>query len=255
MNRSVLSGILDRPRPVRLDEAEIPPGLRILVLGPHPDDFDAAGVTLRLFRERGCRLRLLVLSSSANGVEDSFCSPPTPEAKAACREEEQRRSLRFFGLPAGAAEFLRLPVGPPEEGGYLLDDPAAFEAVKAGILADAPDLVFLPHGNDTNPDHRLTCFWRRRIAREASKPMAAMLIRDPKTVSSRDDAFVPFGEEAARWKAELLRFHLSQHRRNLHTRGTGFDDRILGVNRASAARLGLLEPYAEAFEVEFSPRS
>lgn len=255
MTRSVLSVFQDAPRPFRLDGLEATPGLRILVLGPHPDDFDAAGVTLRFFREQGCPLRLLVLSSSANGVEDSFCSPPTPEVKAACREEEQRRSLRFFSLPAGAAEFLRLPVGPPEEGGYLLDHPGAFGAVKAGVQAFTPDLVLLPHGNDTNPDHRLAWLWWRRLAEEAGRPMAALLIRDPKTIASRDDAYLPFGEEEAAWKAELLRFHLSQHRRNLNTRGYGFDDRILGVNRTSALRLGLTEPYAEAFEVELSPRS
>jgi LmbE family N-acetylglucosaminyl deacetylase len=122
--------------------------------------------------------------------------------------------------------------------------------VKTKALAFAPDFVFLPHGNDTNPDHRLAYLWWRRLAGDASRPMAAFLIRDPKTIESRDDAYLPFGDDVAAWKAELLRFHLSQHRRNLNLRGYGFDDRILGVNRASAARLGLAEPYAEAFEID-----
>jgi LmbE family N-acetylglucosaminyl deacetylase len=250
VTRLALSAFLDRPRPFRVDESEAGPSLRLLVLAPHPDDFDAAGVTFRFFDRRGCPLRLLVLSSSANGVEDSFCSPPTPEAKAACREEEQRRSLGFFGLAEDAARFLRLPVGPPEDGGYLLDRPESFAPVEAEAVAFSPDLVLLPHGNDTNPDHRLAYRWWRRLAEGTSRPMAALLIRDPKTIASRDDAFLPFGEAAAAWKAELLRFHLSQHQRNLNTRGAGFDDRILGVNRANAARLGLAHPYAEAFEID-----
>jgi len=250
VTRPALAAFLDRPRPFRVDESEPGPGLRLLVLAPHPDDFDAAGVTLRHFHGRGCPLRLLVLSSSANGVEDSFCVPPTPEVKAACREEEQRRSLAFFGLAESAAGFLRLPVGRPEDGGYLLDRPASFEAVQAEALAFSPDLVLLPHGNDTNPDHRLAFRWWRRLAEGTSRPMAALLIRDPKTIDSRDDAFFPFDEETAAWKAELLRFHRSQQERNLHRRAYGFDARILGVNRASAARLGLTQPYAEAFEVD-----
>jgi hypothetical protein len=61
---------------------------------------------------------------------------------------------------------------------------------------------------------------------------------------------MPFGQEEADWKAELLRFHDSQHQRNLHTRGHGFDDRILDVNRAIALELSLPCEYAEAFEIE-----
>jgi LmbE family N-acetylglucosaminyl deacetylase len=242
-----------RPRPFRVDGLPWPNDLRILVLGPHPDDFDAAGVTLRFFFRRGGAVRLLVLSSSANGVEDSFCEAPTPAVKAALREKEQRRSLRFFGLPESDCEFLRLPVGAPEQGGYLLESETSFELVKAKALPFAPDLVFLPHGRDTNADHRLAFEWWRRLAADSGHPLAAFLIRDPKTIDSRDDAFFPFKEEAAAWKAELLRFHRSQHQRNLNTRGHGFDDRILNVNRASARRLGLEEPYAEAFEIDIPP--
>ena len=63
-------------------------------------------------------------------------------------------------------------------------------------------------------------------------------------------AYTPFGEDVARRKAELLRCHRSQHVRNLRTRGYGLDERILEVNRHAAQRLGLAEPYAEAFEIE-----
>jgi hypothetical protein len=184
--------VLNLLRPFRLDRTTLPSGLPILVLGPHPDDFEAMGISLRHFQEKGHPLHLIVLSSSANGVEDSFCRPPTREAKDALREEEQRQGLAFFGL---------------------------------------------------------TFRWMRRWAREARNPVTAFLVRDPKTIASRDDAFLPFGEEDASWKAELLRHHRSQQQRNLNTRGHGFDERILRVNRANARRLGIAEPYAEAFEV------
>jgi hypothetical protein len=48
----------------------------------------------------------------------------------------------------------------------------------------------------------------------------------------------------------MLRFHDSQHQRNLRTRGHGLDDRILEVNRSVARELSLAHEYAEAFEVE-----
>jgi len=85
--------------------------------------------------------------------------------------------------------------------------------------------------------------------RRAGFPIAALLSRDPKTVSMRIDLYMPFGEREAEWKAELLRFHDSQHQRNLNTRGHGFDERILTTNRHIARELGIDAPYAEAFEL------
>ena len=61
---------------------------------------------------------------------------------------------------------------------------------------------------------------------------------------------MPFGQREADWKAELLRYHDSQHQRNLRTRGHGFDERVLAVNRRIARELSLDDEYAEAYEVE-----
>ncbi len=243
------SDIFSGTPPLRLDHLDIPADLRLLVLAPHPDDFDSMGITMRHFSGRRHDLHLLVLSSSANGVEDSFCSPPTDEAKAALREREQLESCRFFGLPESRIEFLRLETG---AGGYLIDNKINFDVTMRHLRRLNPDLIFLTHGNDTNSDHRLACRWWTRAASSSDRPLAALLVRDPKTITMRDDVYMPFDEDAARWKAELLRFHRSQHQRNLNARGHGFDERILRVNRESAARLGIPEKFAEVFELEFS---
>jgi hypothetical protein len=71
----------------------------------------------------------------------------------------------------------------------------------------------------------------------------------------RDDVILPFDEATAAWKRALLRIHRSQQQRNLNTRGHGFDERILRVNRESAARLGAAEPFAETFELEITRAS
>jgi LmbE family N-acetylglucosaminyl deacetylase len=234
-------------RPVCLNALAIPPDLRVAVLAPHPDDFDAAGITLRMFQRNGNRMALAVITSGASGVEDGFCSPPSREEKARVRENEQRASCRFFGLPPEQVAFLRLA---EDETGELADRRENGQAIRRYLLDKAPQIVILPHGNDTNRDHRLVWSLARRAASELDLGITAFLIRDPKTVAMRVDAYAAFGEEEADWKARLLRFHQSQQQRNLNTRKKGFDDRILDTNRQAAHELRISAPYAEAFELE-----
>jgi LmbE family N-acetylglucosaminyl deacetylase len=233
-------------QPFFLEEIDWRPDLRVTVLAPHPDDFDAIAVTLRFFHGRGNRIQLVVISSSASGVEDSFCSPSTSAVKAAIREREQKESCRLFGLPEDRLEFLRLA---EDRTGQPLDCKKNYLRVSARLCELRPHLVFLPHGNDTNAGHRLAFNMLGRFATEAGFQFAALLNMDPKTISMRPDLYTFFGEEEARWKAGLLRCHRSQHERNLNTRGYGFDDRILGVNREAAARVPGRGPYAEVFEI------
>ena len=232
-------------RPVDWDAIGLQSGDRAAVLAPHPDDFDAVGVTMDRIRRAGGAISVAVLSSGASGVEDSFVTPPTPAEKARVREAEQRQSCRFFGLDDEDLVFLRLP---EDEGGHLIEDANAEDAIERWLVAQSPRFVFLPHGDDTNLGHRRTWSLFSRIARRRTVCEAAFLNQDPKTIRMRVDVFTPFDEAAAAWKAELLRFHQSQHQRNLRTRGYGFDRRILEVNRRTARDLGLAEPYAEAFE-------
>jgi hypothetical protein len=65
------------------------------------------------------------------------------------------------------------------------------------------------------------------------------------------DLYTVFGETEALWKGRLLRFHRTQHERNLRTRQQGFDERILQVNRQVARELGGEAEYAEVFELEW----
>ena len=214
--------------------------LRLFVLAPHPDDFDAAGVTLRFFHQLGCPIHVAVVSGSASGVLDEFCAGA--EAKAAAREQEQRESLQLFGLPENHLTFLRLP---EDAGGDPIDDPANEAVIREKLAAVRPDIVFLPHGADTNLGHQRVFAMFRRVAPTTT----GFLIRDPKTVEFRTDLFMPFDAELAVWKRKLLLHHRSQEHRNRVVRGRGFDDRILDVNRQIAAELNCGAPFAEAFEI------
>lgn len=221
-----------------LSNAPWPPRARVLVLAPHPDDFDAIGVTLRHLHEQRYELHLAVLTGGANGVD----GPGSAEEKVALREAEQRDSCRFFGLPATRCHFLR-----------LWEDPLAQARdetrLRAHILALRPDLVFMPHGNDSNATHRRTFQSVCTIATNERLTLQACLNQDAKTLGMRSDLYTGFDADLAQWKAQLLRHHRSQQQRNLRTRGIGFDARVLQLNRDAAAALGVAEPFAEVFEL------
>jgi LmbE family N-acetylglucosaminyl deacetylase len=244
---ALLLGLFRGLRPLRLQQLRIPPELRVAVLAPHPDDFDAIAVTLRHFRDNGNSLHLAVATGGASGVESGFLGAIDDAAKAGLREAEQRASCRLFGLPENNLSFLHLA---EDAAGQPTDSTENFVVVRDWLVEQRPDLVFLPHGNDTNAGHRRIYAFFRRSAEAGQLTLVACLNRDPKTLAMRDDLITPFGPAEAAWKGELLRCHQSQHQRNLHTRGHGFDDRILNVNRQFAAALGCGAEFAETFELE-----
>ena len=236
-------------RPARLDQLAWPAGLAVAILGPHPDDFDCIAVTLRHLHARGARLAVAVLSTGISGVEDADADPPTPAHKAALRRAEQQASCRAFGLPADALTFL--PLAEDSEG-EPADTPANAQQVGEFLAVQRPDLVFLPHGHDQKGGHRNVYALFRAAVAARGLSVTALLNRDPKTVSLRLDAGLPYDHAAAAWKAGLLRCHDTQQQRNLRHRGRGFDARILETDQRSAAELGWLGAGtgAEAFELE-----
>lgn len=219
-----------------------PQHLRVLVLAPHPDDFDAIGVSLRQLQQQGHALHLAVLTGGANGVDDGFEGATGTEQKVALREAEQRASCAFFGLAAERCRFLRLWQ-------HAADAAQDDERLRAHLRAVQPQLVFLPHGNDSNATHRRTHERFHALAARERLTLWACLNQDAKTLQMRRDLYTAFDDELARWKGQLLRHHRSQQQRNLRTRGHGFDARVLQLNRDAAAALELDAPYAEVFEL------
>lgn len=236
-------------RPTSLRELVFPRPLNILVVAPHPDDFDAIGLALHHLHGQGHHLQVAVLTSGASGVDDGFAGASDDSAKAALREAEQRESCAFFGLPPQRLHFLRLWEGPDKDWPADAQGLGALARLEAWMADRPADLVFMPHGNDSNRTHRRTyeavC---TLAARQASRAWAC-LNQDAKTLQMRVDLYFEFGEAQAAWKGQLLRFHRSQQARNLRMRGAGFDARVLQVNRQAAEALGTPLPYAEAFQL------
>lgn len=224
--------------------ADWPAGLRVAVLGPHPDDFDVDAVTLKLLQDRSAEISVAVLSQGISGVEPAYCPR---DRMAESRRAEQIKSCRMFGLPDAALRFLPLEEDADTE---PMDCPINRRIVADWLLPLRPDLIFLPHGHDQKGGHRNVYALLRAILADHKRPAIVLLHRDPKTVAMQTHAFTPYDQSCALWKAALLRCHDTQHQRNLNTRGIGLDERILAVDRAAAAELNLPDPYAETFEVE-----
>jgi LmbE family N-acetylglucosaminyl deacetylase len=223
----------------------MPPKQKILVLAPHPDDFEAIAVTLKFFHEQQARIFLAVMCPSWSGVEESFAADSSKETRSKLREAEQRQSIQQFGLPPDRVSFLRLT---EDAHGKLLDLPENYQRVKHLLDNYRPGLVFMPHWNDSNYDHRLTAKIFESAVAELSLSLTAWFNLDPKTIDMHREVYTIFDSAQAEWKAALLRCHASQHQRNLNTRGHGFDERILSGNRVSGATVGA--PFAEVFEIK-----
>jgi LmbE family N-acetylglucosaminyl deacetylase len=259
-------------RPFVWTDNEVPPGLclpssaRVLALGPHPDDAESVAVTCRLLLHSGCDLRFAIVCTSPSGVEDAYAEShgdgslgaTLAERKIAIRKKEQIASAKKLGLSEDKVTFLSLD---ENEKGEISDSSADRARIGHLLQSTSPDIVIMPVGKDTNRTHAWVCRVFRESARRLfemkRRPMVALYNEDPKTTDMMTDLFVLFGEESARWKSALLRTHDSQQQRNLHVRRSGFDERILQVNRRRYDRFPGAETlressfgYAEVFEIE-----
>lgn len=241
-----LEFLLAGRRPVDFRKITWPRKLKLLVTAPHPDDFDAIGVTLRYMVDQGHELHVVV-AETGSGIDKVYGAGMTQDEKRQLRVREQMASFRFFGLPDTHYRFLKLNNADDDQVANDGENQAFLEKLVREI---GPDMLFMPHGNDTNRAHRAMYAMMRAIASKVEWPVALMLNSDVKTVDMKKDFYVAFDEAQAQWKGMLLRYHDSQHQRNLRDRGHGFDERVLRLNRKTAVELGIQEPYAASFELE-----
>ena len=235
---------------------------KVLVLGPHPDDPESVAITCRLLMQSSCDIWYTIVSLSPSGVEDGYAqrrrksdSISLQEIKSKIRQKEQIQSAEMFGLIPDRLAFLDI------EEDKELDSPKNLATIMDHLKSVEPDIVIMPIGEDPNQTHAWVCQAFRKCARDlivkTEKPIVALYNEDPKTIKIRKDLFVLFGEEGADWKRALLKIHDSQQERNIHTRGMGFDERILHLNHLSRKQLhetlapiGSSTKYAEVFEIE-----
>ncbi len=115
---------------------EVPPGERVLVLSPHPDD-DAIGLggTIIKMLERGSKVRVVYLS--------------LPMKDASSREARKREALQALEI-MGVSDF-NIPDHDLPEPGLLRD------LIVKEVKDYAPELVFVPSPLE-NHEHHLAAF-------------------------------------------------------------------------------------------------
>jgi LmbE family N-acetylglucosaminyl deacetylase len=212
---------LDVPRLI-----ERPPGERILVLSPHPDDdVLGAGGTLAKHAAAGAAMTALVLTDGRAGP------PRTPGVDgAAVRRREARAAAAVVGI--GRVEFWDEP-----------DGSLRTTRASAGRLADLlaavrPDLVYLPSFLDAHPDHRqVTPLLAAALPAGGPAPACAVYeVTTPvvPTVVVDVTAEMPV-------KLRAVAAHASQ------AEDLDYVEVVRGLNRWRAATLGRRAEYAEAF--------
>src|SRR3569833_971849 len=140
--------LLPPERPLFLNDLALPAPLVIVVLAPHPDDFDAIGVALRHLQRQGHLIHVAVMTTGVNGVEDGWNGARSAGEKAELREAEKRASCEYIGLPAERLTFLRLCGG--------CDADSYDFRLRDYLLARRAQLSFLPHKIVCNGTHRRT---------------------------------------------------------------------------------------------------
>lgn len=122
-----------------------PPGSRVVMVAPHPDDeILALGATLSALHDAGRAVRIVAVTDGDASHPGSDAWPP--ERLRSVRPTETAEALRRLGLDPGAVTRLGLPDGAV----------AAHEDALAERLADLllpGDVVCVPWRRDGHPDH------------------------------------------------------------------------------------------------------
>jgi len=186
---------------------------------------------MRRLQAGGATIHVAV-DRSGSGIDDSYCLPPTLEVKAAIREESSGAVVAFSACRR-PPDFLRLE---EDDEAQLIDSPRNADLLRALLASLRPVWSSCRTATTRTP---VTSGWRPCFAaslrkRDTPSQRFSIEIEDHQPA---DGHLHCVREEDAQWKAQLLRFHDSQHQRNLHARGHGFDERILDTNRQIAQDL------------------
>ena len=147
---------IDAPRPV-----DLPPGRRVAVVAPHPDDeLVGAGGTVTKHVAAGHQVQIVMATS---GEASASFLGLGPGAARAQREDEARAALAEVGIGADQVVFLRLAekalaargssrAAPNRTGGAGTGRGAAGELAQA-LAGFAPDLLYSPSPADGHSVH------------------------------------------------------------------------------------------------------
>lgn len=145
----------------------VPPGTRVVVVAPHPDDeILACGALLYMLAQRGDAPLVVAVT---DGEASHPGSPDWPPARLrAQRSHETVAALACLGLAQPRIERLGIP-----DGGVAAAEPVL--ATRLGALLRPGDLLITTWDHDGHPDHEATA----RACAAAAREHEARLLQAP----------------------------------------------------------------------------
>lgn len=208
---------------------ERPPGSRVLILAPHPDD-DAigAGGTLVKHGRAGACLTTAVLTDGSAGV------PGRPRAEvAALRRGEQEAAARHLGVE-------RLVFWDEPDGGLVPRESTAAR-LQALLREVEPDCIYLPCFLDAHPDHRaVTPLLARALG---PRPRDLTCVAYESWTPLLPNALV---DVTAQMEVKLRA--IAEHRSQLAR--VAYDELVRGLNRWRSGAYSRTVAFAEAFFID-----
>ncbi|MFH1021006.1 MAG: PIG-L deacetylase family protein, partial [Pseudomonadota bacterium] len=194
----------------------------LLVIAPHPDDeILGCGGYVMLARQAGHRVRVVVLTDGAQGIDGGV-------AGVSVREEESRAGLKILGVEQ--IDFWRFPDGSIPLSGIIID------RLREIMELFSPSAILLPAPGDTHPDHRRAT---RLVLKALTKHWQGRLlfyeIVTPQQPVTRVVDITPVMDR----KLEALHCHVSQ------TRQYDYEGNCRSLAQLRGISLGV--PWAEAF--------
>jgi LmbE family N-acetylglucosaminyl deacetylase len=202
----------------------------VLVIAPHPDDEAiGCGGALCLHRARGDQVHVVFLTSGERFTDDL----PAESARL-LREAEAAEAGRVLGVHG--LDFLRLP-----DLGLGGDVGRAALLLRSVLEARSPGVIYLPHPQESHPDHEAALAIVRAALESCPGPLQAPELRGYEVWSplTRYDWVEDVTPAMAR-KLRAVRCYHSQ------LRVFRYDHAIRGLNRYRGI-LGAGSRYAEAF--------
>ncbi len=125
----------------------------VLVFAPHHDDESIGmGGTIKILTNRGANVNLVVVTAGYSGV----AGPLPSEQKIDMREKECLRAAKVLGVRR--VKFLRM------KDRAILFDECTLERFVETIRKFNPAYIYLPHGGESDRDHRMV----NEIGKEAA---------------------------------------------------------------------------------------
>jgi LmbE family N-acetylglucosaminyl deacetylase len=202
-----------------------PPGSRVLVIAPHPDDETfGCGGSIVLHRQLGHGVDIVYLSNGEAGITGS-----NQTETSRLRKEECIRAMQILNVVEGALHFLQLPDG-------NLANHSGKHVVFSEIMnAVKPDIIYLPSFMERHPDHvSANVFLRSNL--ERSVTIAAYEIWTPLIANRLIDISAVM---------EIKQAAMQQYTSQLQA--LDYADAMTGINRYRGAMYGKEVRFAEAF--------